>query len=312
VDPRQREPGAFRAIPSTQRAGRAAADERQLRELAEFLRRRRARLDPQAVGLPARTRRRTPGLRREDVAERAGVSVAWYTNLEQARPVNPSRRVVTALADALALSDADRGYLFALTGHTPPVAADAAGPDNGLLQRLVDHVDAPAYCTDALTNVLAWNAAAVEIFGDYGRWPVHRRNLLRLLFEEPTFAARLVDRDDYAARVVWTFRGRSHAYLKDPMAIDLVDTLRRKSPRFKALWDGHDVRRADTDTLEVDHPSGRLRLTLVNLQGVASPGVRFNAYLPTDEAQHGSSTSSALPTPARKPGQAGRGARNRP
>lgn len=105
--------------------------------------------------------------------------------------------------------------------------------------------------------MLAWNTAAVEVFGDYGRWPAHRRNLLRLLFEEPDFAARLVDRDEYAARVVRTFRGPSDAYLKDPVAIDLVDSLTRTSPRFKALWDTHDVRRADTDTLEVDHPRGR-------------------------------------------------------
>ncbi len=261
----------------------AATDQRRLRELAEFLRLRRARLDPQAVGLPARARRRTPGLRREDVAERAAVSIAWYANLEQGRPVNPSRRVITALADALALSDTDRGYLFALTGHTPPVADDA-GPDTALLQRLVDHIDAPAYCTDGLTHVLAWNPAAVEVFGDYGRWPAPRRTLLRLLFEEPDFAARLVDRDEYAARVVRTFRGRSNAYHRDPVAIDLVDALTRTSPRFTAIWDTHDVRRADTDTLEVDLPAGRVSLTLVNLQGVVSPGIRFNAYLPASES----------------------------
>jgi transcriptional regulator with XRE-family HTH domain len=261
-----------------------AGDERRLRELAEFLRLRRARLDPDALGMPTRRRRRTPGLRREDVAEAAGVSTAWYTSLEQGRPVNPSRRVVAALADALHLSDADRDFLFGLTGHSPPVAAAPGGPDTAVLQRLVDHVAAPAYCTDAHTNVLAWNAAAVEVFGDYGRWPMGRRNLLRLLFEEPAFAERLVDRDEYAARVVRTFRGRSDAYLNDLAAIDLVDSLSRNNPRFKALWDGHDIRRTDTDILEVDHPRARLVLTLVNLQGVATPGMRFNAYLPADEA----------------------------
>jgi transcriptional regulator with XRE-family HTH domain len=259
-----------------------AGDERRLRELADFLSLRRARLDPEALGLPTRRRRRTPGLRREDVAEAAGVSTAWYTSLEQGRPVNPSRRVVAALADALLLSDADRGYLFALTGHSPPAASGPGGTDIELLQRLVDHVAAPAYCTDALTNVLAWNAAAVEVFGDYGNWPVGRRNLLRLLFEEAAFAERLVERDEYAARVVRTFRGRSDAYLNDPIAIDLVDSLSRSSPRFKALWDSHDVRRADTDTLEANHPRGRLVLILVNLQGVATSGIRFNAYLPAD------------------------------
>jgi transcriptional regulator with XRE-family HTH domain len=256
-------------------------DERRRQELAEFLRLRRARLAPEALGLPARRRRRTPGLRREDVAERAGVSAAWYTSLEQGRPVNPSRTVVAALADALRLFGVDRTYLFTLTGHTPP-AGTAPGPDAVLLQALVDHVRAPAYCTDALTNVLAWNAAAGEVFGDYARWPAERRNLLWLLFQEPRFGARLVDRDQYAAHVVQTFRGRSDTYLNDPAAIDMVDMLGRHSTRFKTLWDAHDVRRADTGTVEAVHPGGRLVLTLVTLQGVTSPALRFNAYLPAD------------------------------
>jgi len=255
-----------------------------VRELGEFLRARRARVEPATVGLPTRQRRRTPGLRREDVAELAGVSTAWYTSLEQGRPVNPSRRVVGALADALRLDEVDRGYLFALAGHRAPDGVHGAGPGADLLQRLVDAVAAPAYCTDALTTVLAHNAAAVEVFGDYGRWPLDRRNLLTLLFDEPTFARRVVDRAEYAARVVRTFRGRSAAYLSDPVAIALVDGLGRRSPSFRRLWEGHDVRRTDTDALEVDLPDGRLTLTLVTMQSVVSPGVRLNVYLPTPPA----------------------------
>lgn len=129
--------------------------------------------------------------------------------------------------------------------------------------------------------------AGPQVFGDYGRWPAHRRNLLRLLFEEPDFAHRLVDRDEYAARVVHTFRSRSDSYLNEPTAIGLVDSLSRTNGNFKALWAGHDLRRADTDTLEVDHPRGRLVLTLVTLQGLNAPGVRFNAYLPADAATAG-------------------------
>jgi transcriptional regulator with XRE-family HTH domain len=262
----------------------SAAQQRRRRELAEFLRLRRARLDPEELGLPPRRRRRTPGLRREDVADRAGVSTAWYTSLEQGRPVNPSRAVVTALADALRMSGVDRTYLFRLTGHTPPATGDAGGPEAALLQSLVDHVRAPAYCTNAYTSVLAWNPAACEVFGNYARWPADQRNLLWLLFCEPGFGEHLVDRDEYAARVVRTFRGRSESYLNDPVAIEMVDMLSRRSGRFKALWDAHDVRRADTDTLEAVLPGGRLVLTLVTLQGITSPAIRFNAYLPADTA----------------------------
>jgi hypothetical protein len=99
-------------------------------------------------------------------------------------------------------------------------------------------------------------------------------------FEADGFAERLVDRDEYAARVVQSFRGRSDAYLKHPVAIDLVDALARRSARFRALWEAQDVRRTDTDTLAADLPGGRVAFTLVNLQGVATPGIRFNAYLP--------------------------------
>jgi hypothetical protein len=211
------------------------------------------------------------------------VSVAWYTNLEQARPVKPSRNVISGLADALCLSDADRTYLFQLAGHHPPVEARAPLLDVHLLQSLVDLVDAPAYCTDALTNVIAWNIQACEVFGDYSRWPTERRNLLTLLFHETAFADRLVDRDDYANRVVQTFRGRSDAYLNDPVAIELVDTLTRTSTAFKTRWERHDVRRTDTDNLHVSHPCGALNLTMIMWQAVASPGVRFSAYLPADE-----------------------------
>lgn len=192
--------------------------------------------------------------------------------------------MVTALADALRMSGVDRTYLFTLTGHTPPATGDAGGPEAALLQALIDHVRAPAYCTDAYTNVLAWNAAACEVFGDYARWPADRRNLLWLLFSELGFGERLVDRDEYAARVVRTFRSRSDSYLNDPVAIEMVDMLSRRSGRFKALWDAHDVRRADTDTLEAVVPGGRLVLTLVTLQGITSPAIRFNAYLPADTA----------------------------
>lgn len=192
--------------------------------------------------------------------------------------------MIASLANALSLSEVDRAYLFALTGHTPPAEHRSVGPDIQILQALVDHVRAPAYCTDAFTNVLAWNAGAAEVFGDYSRWPADRRNLLWLLFDETGFAERLVDRDEYAERVVRTFRSRSDAYLNDPVAIEMVEALGRRSPRFRALWDMHDVRRADTDTLAADHPDGRLVFTMVMLQGLASPGIRFNAYLPADAA----------------------------
>ena len=253
-------------------------------ELAEFLRERRGRLQPGQLGLPERRRSRTPGLRREDVAERAGVSTAWYTYLEQGRfGARPSRELIASLAEALILTDADRAYLFTLTGHVAPTAR-SAGPDSSSLQALVDYVSAPAYCTDASTSVLAWNPLAREIFGDYAKWPQERRNLLWLLFNEPAFANRLTDRAEYAARVVHTFRTRSQAYLDDDTVICMVDELKARSSDFQTLWEARDLRGWNAAIIHVAHPLGQLALTTMMFQDLAPVGIRFTAYLPADDA----------------------------
>ncbi|WP_158674588.1 helix-turn-helix transcriptional regulator [Streptomyces hoynatensis] len=277
-------PAAGRDFPGQDAPGRdAAPDEAPRRqELAAFLRARRARLAPEQVGLPARRRRRTPGLRREDVAERAGISTAWYTYLEQGRAVRPSPEVLARLADALCLTDPDRAYLRVLAGHAPPPHGAPGGPGARLLQSLVDRLAAPAYVTDAATRVLAWNPPAREVFGDYAAWPPEERCLLRLLFTQPAFATALVDRDAYAARVVHTFRQRSDAHLTDPAVMALVGELARCSAEFRRLWESRELRRADTDTLLVDHPGGRLTFTMLMFQDLGATGIRFSAYLPAD------------------------------
>jgi transcriptional regulator with XRE-family HTH domain len=260
------------------------ANERRRRELGEFLRSRRLRLTPDQVGLPARRRTRTPGLRREDVAELAGVSTAWYTYLEQARDIRPSRSVITSLAGALQLSRVDRDYLYALTGHAAHNhMGDRHALPSELLHQLLDTMTAPAYCTNARTDVLAWNPLAAEIFGDYGRWPSSRRNLLRLLFTESGFGQWIVDRDEYARRVVYTFRDRSRAYHEDASTVAMVDELLHQSDSFRHLWRTRQLRRINTDALQVEHPTGRLSLRLVMLQDPTATGLRVNAYLPADE-----------------------------
>jgi hypothetical protein len=143
--------------------------------------------------------------------------------------------VVARVADALCLTDPDRAYLMTLTGHAPSFQRNLNAPSPQLLQSLVDHVTAPAYITDAATRVLAWNASARQVFGDYAAWPPEERSLLRLLFTEPTFATRLVDRDEYAARVVHTFRQRSDAHLQDPTVVELVEELGQCSADFRRL-----------------------------------------------------------------------------
>ncbi|MEO3755263.1 hypothetical protein [Streptomyces sp. B6B3] len=168
------------------------------------------------------------------------------------------------------------------TGHTPPSWGTADVPNPRLLRSLLEHVSAPAYVTDAATGVLAWNALASEVFGDYAAWPLQERNLLRLLFTQPAFATRLVDRDEYAARVVHTFRQRSRAHLQDPTVVALVEELGQRSSRFRLLSESRELRRAGADAPLVDHPAGRLAFTVLMFQDVGPAGIRFNAYLPAD------------------------------
>lgn len=270
-------------------------EQRRRQELAAFLKSWRAQIPPEEVGLPPRPRRRTPGLRREDVAARASVSTDWYTSLEQARPVRPSRAVIAALAEALRLEQADRSHLFELAGYSAPATSiNDPAVDPLLLQQLLASVSAPAYCTDALTNVVAWNGPAEAIFGDYAAWHHAGRNLLRLLFTAPGFAENLSDRAGYAAKVVRTFRERSQAAQATPEAATLVRDLKRDSAEFSNLWNDTSIRRSAIDMLEVDHPAGTLRFTLVVFQDLAHARMRFNAYLPADEhtiaTLHGMST----------------------
>lgn len=152
-------------------------------DLADFLRSRRARVRPTDVGLPPGTRRRTPGLRREEVARLAGISVDYYTRLEQARGPRPSRQVLAALARALRLADDERSHLFHLVDEVPgPPAGPSPEVPDAILHLLdqLDHV--PAFVIDVKYDVLAWNAMAAALLGDFARFPRAERNLVWQLF----------------------------------------------------------------------------------------------------------------------------------
>src|SRR5205814_9449046 len=148
-------------------------------ELGEFLKNRRARLAPAAIGLPLRARRRTPGLRREEVADLAGVSASWYTWLEQGRDIRVSPEVLLGIARALQLEPAERAHLFRLAGHAPPATETATAAISPRLQRVLDHWDPfPAHIAGRRRDVLAWNRAS-EIINGWSQLPDATRNLLR-------------------------------------------------------------------------------------------------------------------------------------
>jgi transcriptional regulator with XRE-family HTH domain len=226
-------------------------------ELAAFLRSRRGQLRPIDVGLPGGGRRRTPGLRRQEVAQLAGMSVDYYIRLEQARGPHPSRQVLSALARALMLTRDEREYLFRIAGESPP---PVAGPSRELttgLQYLLDSlVETPAYVVDAKYDVLAWNSLATYFVGDLSAVPERDRNMIRWMFTRPATDAHWSDADTvrFARASVADLRAAYARYPGDRGIEDLVTELIGLSPRFAEMWAAHEVQERRRMVKRVDHP----------------------------------------------------------
>jgi transcriptional regulator with XRE-family HTH domain len=233
------------------------------RALGEFIRAHRERLSPLAVGLPPGPRRRTPGLRREEVAQLCGVSPTWYTWIEQGRPVSASADALARIAVALQLSRAERGYLFELAAQRDPAEPDPAAADApAALIQTVQLVNAPAYVLDRQWNALAWNAPAAELFvGWLDGEPDEKRerNLLRFTFTEPAARELIVDWETRARRLVAEFRADSIRNLNDAPTRGLIDALAAESDAFARFWASQDVGEREGGAREFNHPRhGRL------------------------------------------------------
>jgi transcriptional regulator with XRE-family HTH domain len=241
-------------------------------ELATFLRSRRERLRPSDVGLPDGGRRRTPGLRRQEVAQLAGMSVDYYIRLEQGRGPQPSRQVLSAMARALMLTADEREYLFRIAGHNPPLVA---GPNRdvpaGIWHLLNLLQDTPAYVLDAKYEVLAWNRLAVHFIGDLSALPPRDRNIIRWLFQQPDDDLHWTEESSvrFAEACVADLRAAQARYPADPGIRELVTELLGTSPRFAAMWAEHHVQVRRGITKRMEHPLvGHLELEcqLLHLQ----------------------------------------------
>lgn len=252
-------------------------------ELAAFLRARRMRPSPAAVGLPPGMRRRTPGLRREEIALLAEVGTTWYTWLEQGRAVRPSVEVLESLAGALRLDAAERRHLFHLADRPlpdrPGAAMDTVSPE---LRRLLDGLGAtPAYIKGRRWDVLAWNRAASVVILDFDALPPGRRNMLELTFTDADLRRRIVDWEDVAPTVLAMFRADIGRYAGDPGIADLVARLMRASAEFRAWWPRHDVVVLPEGRKEWTHPvAGRLQFGFTRLSVDDGSDLKLVAHTP--------------------------------
>jgi transcriptional regulator with XRE-family HTH domain len=223
--------------------------------LATYLKDRRTKLDPAAFGF-ALERRRTPGLRREEVAQRANISPTWYTWLEQGRGGAPSADVLDRISRALMLTDVEREHLFLLgLGRPPEVRYQKNEGVTPRLQRVLDALEpSPALIRTAIWDVVAWNRSATVMLTDYGSLPPDQRNILRFIFLDPQVRAAQYDWESVARFVVGAFRVDAARAGAAAAVESLIDELCRLSPEFKAMWRDNDVRSHGEGVKHIRHP----------------------------------------------------------
>lgn len=268
-------------------AQRPTSDQR--REFGAFLSSRRARLQPGKFGLPEAPRR-TPGLRREEVALLAGVSVSWYTWLEQGRDIQPSADTLQRIAKVLGLNRVEAAHLFALSSLKTPAMAPAASDGNAVSAGLMQLVQAmnpiPAYVRNTRFDILVWNDAIAELFVDYGALQPHERNTLRLLFLHLPYRTRIVDWEKMARGMLCAFRAnRAHAQAQGPEQAapfdSLVEELAAESAEFRHWWQETGVKGFDEGRKRLLTASGdTVDFTYVALSPEGRPDLSLVSYLP--------------------------------
>jgi transcriptional regulator with XRE-family HTH domain len=236
-------------------------DQRQREELAAFLRARRQALSPEQVKLPRGRGRRTPGLRREEVALLAGVSVTWYTWLEQGRRINASTDVLRSIGRALRLDDVGQEHLVSLAQPAASAGPAIATPDEvpSALRRLIDTFEpAPAYVLGPHWEFAAWNAAQARLYPPIEQLDGLERNLIWVLFAHQGVRDLIVDWDIHARQALAEFRAATIAVRHDPVTTELVARLSEISPEFRTWWPEHDVARFETRLRRFAHPRAGL------------------------------------------------------
>jgi transcriptional regulator with XRE-family HTH domain len=262
-----------------------ANGERRRAELADFLRKRRARLKPEEVGLPSGGRRRTPGLRREEVSHLAGVGTTWYTWLEQGRDVRASLEVLEALSRALRLTPAERTHLVLLGRGEEPPPCKSDERVSPTVRRLIENLGPnPAYVLGRRWDYLAWNQAAAAVFGDFALVPRPSRNHVWMHFMDPARRELFPDWARSTRLLAAKFRADSARHIGDPEFEQLINTLRKSSPEFCKEWKRHEVARTSVGRKEVDHPVvGRLVFEHAVFNPGDAPEQRMILYSPQPE-----------------------------
>ena len=257
----------------------------QREELASFLRSRREATDPVSVGLRPGPRRRTPGLRREELAQLSGISVTWYTWLEQGRRISVSRQVVESLARVLRMTPPERDHLLTVAGLALPVQTATPPEADDTLRRLIETLDPnPAFVTNPWWDLLAYNQAYSALHGDLDARPPAERNVLWLFFATDPARYLIVNWLDEARQLVGQLRAHLAQYPGDPRGPELIATLAAASPAFAELWQEHGTARFRSYRKGYQHPvAGLLSLDYIKLTAASDDHQQLTVMLPADQ-----------------------------
>ncbi|TGE34985.1 XRE family transcriptional regulator [Desulfosporosinus fructosivorans] len=253
------------------------------KELADFFKTRRAKILPSQVGLSSATRRRTPGLRREEVAQLAGIGITWYTWLEQGRTIHVSTQVIESLSKVLLLDKQERIHLYRLANQ--PLPADIPGYQgtvSPILQHVLDSlIFCPSLVTDQRWNVIAWNKAAFLIFGDFSEMNVRERNIVWAMFTDNKYKQLFVDWNLHAKGLLGRFRSTCGQYIEDSWLAQFIDDLKMQSTEFNLWWPLHEIQSNGEKYKQLNHPiAGILDFEVSNFDVSDNSGLKLIVHTP--------------------------------
>ncbi|MCI1772686.1 MAG: helix-turn-helix transcriptional regulator [Paenibacillus lautus] len=259
-----------------------------LQALSAFLKGQRAKISPESVGLPPGTRRRTPGLRREEVAQLAGVSTTWYTWLEQGRDIQVSSSVLDCVASALHLNADERRYLYSLaleSGAEPYTVKHEAVKISPSLQKIITELKyCPVMISDRKCNIVGWNRAAAYVFLDFDRIPPEERNMIRLLFTRREFQRLAVNWEQFASGFLSMFRSYYGQYVEDEWYDHFLEEMKNGHPDFNRMWEQSQVSYAPEVHLEFRHAkAGKMVYELTSLKVYGNDDLRCSIYTPAPD-----------------------------
>ncbi|MDR3594041.1 helix-turn-helix transcriptional regulator [Clostridium sp.] len=231
-------------------------EKQRYKELGDFLKTRRAKISPSQVGISEGLRRRTPGLRREEVANIAGIGLTWYTWLEQGRPIQVSAEVLESLSRVLMLNGQERIHLYTLARQVLPAEIPSYQENvSPILQHALDNlILSPSFIMDTRWNIIAWNKAASAVFIDFNKIHVSERNMISMMFTYDEYKKLFIDWESHAKGMLARFRSTSGEYIEDPWLVKFIEDLKRKSEEFNLWWSQHDVQRNGETYKKLKHP----------------------------------------------------------